>query len=73
MKILRMASLVVLAAAPVALIIGCMHAPAPQVPKPTAYGTQIAEVSGEQATGPGRFNAGPTRGLQVNGADGNRL
>ena len=71
MKILRMAALVVLASAPVALIIGCMHAPAPQVPKPTGLGTQIAEVSGSKQIAQVGSTLGQPVVVQVSGADGN--
>jgi mono/diheme cytochrome c family protein len=53
------------------LAVGCSRSPASKAPAPTAYGTQITEVSGgKQVAEVGSTLTQPVV-LQVNGADGN--
>lgn len=65
MKVLRIA---VLAAA--ALAAGCRHSAPPQ-PRPSAYGTEITEVSGGKQTAQVGSTLSQPVVVQVNGADGN--
>ena len=55
---------------PVVLLAGCRHS-SPQGPKPTAYGTQITEVSGGKQLAQVGSPLPQPLVLQVNGADGN--
>ena len=65
MKVLRIA---VLAAA--ALAVGCRHS-VPTQPQPSAYGTEITEVSGGKQTAQVGSTLSQPVVVQVNGADGN--